>query len=75
MNTRTKFVEQLIAVLKKYYPQALELMGENIGSPMTLEFLQLWPDLASAKKARWSTLERFYRQHHSGRDDVLQRRR
>jgi transposase len=75
VNTRTKFVEQLIAVLKKYYPQALELMGENIGSPMTLEFLQLWPDLASAKKARWSTLERFYRQHHSGRDDVLQRRR
>ena len=56
VNTRTKFVEQLIAVLKKYYPQALELMGENIGSPMTLEFLQLWPDLASAKKARWSTL-------------------
>jgi transposase len=55
VNTRTKFVEQLIAVLKKYYPQALELMGENIGSPMTLEFLQLWPDLASAKKARWST--------------------
>jgi transposase len=75
VNTRTRLVEQLIAVLKKYYPQAMELMGETLGSPMTLAFLQHWPDLASARKAKWSTLDRFYRQHHSGRDDVLQRRR
>jgi hypothetical protein len=74
VNTRTKFVEQLIAALKSYFPQALELVGENIGSPMTLEFLERWPDLTAARKAKWSTLERFYRQHHSGRKDVLQRR-
>jgi hypothetical protein len=74
VNMRTSLVEQLIAVLKKYYPQALVLLGETIGSPMTLAFLQRWPDLPSAVRAKWSTLERFYRHHHSGREVVLQRR-
>jgi len=74
VDTRTKLVEQLIAVLKKYYPQGLQLVGQIVGSPMTLEFLQRWPDLPAAQRAKWSTLERFYRQHHSGRDEVLQER-
>ena len=42
VDTRTKLVEQLIAVLKKYYPQALETGGEtrrqpdDLGVPPTL---------------------------------------
>lgn len=75
VDTRTGLLEQLTDVLKKYYPQALALAGENLDSPMTAAFLRRWPDLASARQARWGTLERFYRRHHSGRDDVLARRR
>jgi hypothetical protein len=75
VNTRTGLVEELISVLKKYYPQALELAGENLASPMAGEFLLRWPDLLAAKKSSWSTLEKFYRRHHSGREEVLQRRR
>jgi len=60
---------------KKYYPQALELTGENLGSPMTLAFLRRWPDLAAVKRARWSTLVRFYFHYHSCRDELLARRR
>ena len=74
VDTRTKLVEQLIAVLEKYYPQGLKLAGKTVSSPMPLEFLQHWPDLPAAKRAKWSILERFYRQHHSGREEVLQER-
>lgn len=75
VDTRTGLLEELISVLKKYYPQALELAGENLASPMAGEFLLRWPDLLAAKKTNWSTLEKFYRRHHSGREDVLKRRR
>ena len=75
VDTRTGLLEELISVLKKYYPQALELAGENLTSPMAREFLLRWPDLLVAKKANWSTLEKFYRHHHSGREEVLLRRR
>jgi len=75
VDMRTALVEQLSAVLKAYYPQALELAGSSLSSPMALELLGRWPDLAAAKRARWSTLERFYQRHHCGRDAVLDRRR
>jgi hypothetical protein len=71
----TGLVEQLIDVLKKYYPQALELAGGDLTSPMALSFLRRWPDLAAVQRVRWSTLEKFYCHYHSGRDEVLARRR
>jgi transposase len=71
----TALVQQLIDVLKKYYPQALELAGGNLASPMALSFLRRWPDLAAVQRVRWSTLERFYCHYHSSRDEVLTRRR
>jgi hypothetical protein len=75
VDMSTGLVQQLNDVLKKYYPQALELTGENLGSPMTLAFLRRWPDLAAVKRARWSTLERFYFHYHSCREELLARRR
>lgn len=74
VDTRSGLVEELISCLKKYYPQALELTGEHLYTRMDLEYLRRWPDLGAAKRAKWSTLAAFYRQHHSGRSDVLQRR-
>jgi hypothetical protein len=74
VGTRTGLLEELISVLKQYYPQALELAGGNLASPMALAFLQRWPDLLTVRKARWHTLDAFYRQHHSGREAVLQER-
>lgn len=75
VDTRTGLVEQLGAVLKRYYPQALELAGENLCSPMGLEFLRSWPDLPAAQRVAWAEVEKFYRGHNSGRPAVLARRR
>lgn len=74
VDTRTGLLEQLGAVLQDYYPQALALAGDNLACPMAREFLRRWPDLAAAQQAGWSTLEAFYRSHHSGQREVLARR-
>ncbi len=63
VNRRAQVINQLIALLKSYYPQALELAGQNLATPMALDFLERWPDLLALKMARPGTLRRFYYCH------------
>ena len=63
VDQRTQVGNQLRAALKGYYPQALELVGETLHSPLALDFLQRWPDLLSLKAARPSTIKTFYYHH------------
>lgn len=60
VNDRTKLICRLTSMLKEYYPQALELAGTSLSSPMALEFLSRWPDLIDLKRAREQTLRQFY---------------
>jgi transposase len=62
VDQRTGLTNQLKAVLKSYFPQALELVGENLGGPLAGAFLQRWPSLAAVQKAKAETLRRFYHQ-------------
>lgn len=39
VDRRTQLLNQLTACLKKYYPQALSLVGENLASSLALDFL------------------------------------
>jgi len=63
VDQRTDLTNQLSSTLKDYFPQALALVGENLYSPMALEFLKRWPDLLSLKACRQSTLKSFYYKH------------
>jgi transposase len=63
VDERTRLGNRLVSTLKGYYPQALELMGENLYSPLALEFLKRWPELVSLKACRPSTLKQFYYRH------------
>jgi transposase len=63
VDRRTQIVNQLIALLKSYYPQALSLAGEKLTTPMALDFLERWPDLLALKLTRPSTFTRFYYSH------------
>lgn len=65
VNERTQLIQRLGAELKSYFPQALSWAGEDLTSPMALEFLRRWPTLQAVKKAREQTLRRFYTTHHS----------
>jgi transposase len=62
VDRRTAVINELTALLKSYYPQALKLVGE-LNSELAVDFLRRWPDLISLKAARPGTLKRFYYQH------------
>jgi transposase len=74
VDRRTQSVLQLISLLKTYYPQALELAGENLSAPLAIDFLRRWPDALSLKMARPSTLSRFYYQHSVRSEKLVQER-
>ena len=63
VDHRTQNTNQLRSVLKSYFPQALDLVGEDLGSALALDFLDRWPELAAVQKVRPATLRTFYAGH------------
>ena len=74
VDQRTYFTNQLSSTLKDYFPQALTLVGENLYSPMALDFLKRWPDLITLKACRESTLKAFYYKHNVRSSDAVDKR-
>ena len=60
VDQRTGLTNRLKALLKQYFPQALELCGEELWRPLATAFLLKWPTLQSVKKARKESLKQFY---------------
>ena len=74
VNLRTRLACRLISTLKSYYRQALELIGEDVYSPLALDFLTQWPNLPALQRAKTETVRRFYYAHNSRRADVIEER-
>lgn len=74
VDTRTGLCNELASLLKAYFPQALDLIGEDCYSVMAREFLGRWPDLMSLKKAKPQTLRNFYYKHGVRRPEVVEAR-
>ena len=74
VNLRTKLVQKLNAKLKIYYPQALTLVGENLGSTMACDFLLKWPSLQESKRAKAKTIRAFYYGHNCRSESLIQDR-
>ena len=64
LDLRTKLSNKLTAALKGYFPQALDLIGNKVTSPMACDLLQRWTSLPQIKKCRNHTIEEFYTKHH-----------
>ena len=60
VDERTGLTNRLKALLKQYFPQALDLCGEDLWRPLATAFLLKWPTLQSLKKARKESLKEFY---------------
>jgi transposase len=60
VNLRTRLSNRLTATLKSYYPQALQLIGEDLSSPLACDFLTKWPRLPALQRAKTATVRRFY---------------
>lgn len=74
VNARTQLVQRLGAELKGYFPQALDLAGEDLASPMAIDFLRRWPTLKALRRAPEQTIRRFYTTHHCRSAEIINHR-
>lgn len=74
VEDRTGMSNRLGATLKSFYPLALELVGENLTTPLALDFLRRWPNLDKLKAAKPAVLRTFFYAHNSRSEDKIQER-
>ncbi len=73
VEDRLRFSNRLISTLKTYYPQAVEWFSHK-DTLVFCAFITRWPTLKQVKRARRSTLERFFREHRVRRPDIVDAR-
>jgi transposase len=74
VDHRTQLSNQLKSTLRDYFPQALELIGEDLAAPLALDFLDKWPRLTDAQASKQVTLKNFYHRHNVRRPELIQAR-
>lgn len=74
VDQRTRIGNQLTAVLKLYFPQALLLVGDEINTPLACDFLSQWTTLEAVQKATPDRLRKFYWAHYSRSKQRIQDR-
>jgi transposase len=74
IDLRTLLTNMLRDALKSYYPQALELAGQDLFAPLGCQFLLKWPSLGQLQKARTESVRKFYYAHNCRRMDVIEKR-
>lgn len=73
VQDRVDLSNRITALLKNYYPQALDWFKEK-DTIIFCDFITKWPSLADAKKAQKRTLLHFFNQHNSRYPDVNEER-
>jgi transposase len=71
VDQRTRLSNQLTAVLKRYFPQALVLVGHDADCPLACDFLGKWPTLSAVQAAAPATLRKFYYAHRSRNEERI----
>jgi transposase len=74
VDERTGLSNRLKALLKQYFPQALELCGEDLWRPLAIAFLLKWPTLQSLQKAKPTSVKTFYYLHGSRSQQLIAQR-
>ncbi len=74
IDERTALTNRLAALLKQYFPQALELCGEDLWRPLATSFLLQWPTLQSLHKVKATTVQEFYYRHGSRSQKLIAQR-
>jgi transposase len=71
---RTRATNRLRATLKGYFPQALELVGEDLAARLATDFLAKWPTLEAIQNVKPATLRAFYYGHNSRSEELIAQR-
>jgi transposase len=70
VDDRSRISNRLTSLLKGYFPQVLDWFPD-ICTKLVADFLLRWPSLGSLKRVHDTTLRRFFREHHSTRQQVV----
>jgi transposase len=73
VEDRVRVTNRITANLKAYFPQVLELFREK-DTGVFADFLERWPTIEAAKKARRTALETFFRDHNVRNQATIDRR-
>jgi transposase len=73
VNQRVALTNRITSLLKQYFPQALEWVGDLV-SGQACDFLTQWPTLAAVQRARPTTIRQFYRAHNCRKAGVIEAR-
>jgi transposase len=74
VDLRTLLTNMLRDALKSYYPQAIQLAGQDLFAPLACQFLLKWPSLVELQKASKESVRKFYYAHNCRRLDVIEKR-
>ena len=74
VDERTGLTNRLQALLKQYFPQALDLCGDELWRPLATAFLLKWPTLQALQKARPEPVKQFYYLHGSRSQKLIAER-
>jgi transposase len=63
VELRASHIQALKGSLKEYFPQALEVLSDNVTSRLAYDFLKKWPTFGEFQQAKPSTVKRFFYGH------------
>jgi transposase len=73
VELRASHIQALKASLKEYFPQALEILSNNVTSRLAHDFLKKWPNFGDFQQAKPSTLKRFFYGHNVRSPEVIEK--
>ena len=73
VDRRTELTNELASVLKGYYPQAIQLVGE-LNKPLAWNFLTKWDTLPKAQEAKAAKIKAFYYEHNCRSTSLVEKR-
>lgn len=73
VNLRTASTQALLAALKEYFPQAIEVLNDNMTSRLACDLLLKWPTLEDLQQARPATLKKFFYGHNVRSPELIEK--
>jgi transposase len=73
VDDKVRLTNRITAALKSFYPQALQWF-DDIDTKLFCDFIAQWPTLKQAKRARPSTLTKYFKAHRCVRPAVIEMR-
>src|SRR5688572_5884758 len=73
VELRTSHIQALLASLKEYFPQAIEVLNSNLASRLAGDFLMKWPTLEGFQQAKPSTIKKFFYGHNIRSPEVIEK--